>query len=618
MSYLVLARKYRPKAFSEVAGQDVVTRTLRGAIAEERVGHAYLFFGPRGTGKTTSARLFAKALNCETGPTDDPCGTCERCVSYDAGTEPDLIEIDAASNTGVDHVRSLRDQAGYVPLKARFKVFLIDEVHMLSKAAFNALLKTLEEPPPHVKFLFATTELHKVPDTVVSRCQVLRLSPLSEEQIRGRLNEVFELEGIQAEEGVAAEIARRARGGMRDALSLADQLLALVGREPKVADTERLAGEGSAEAIEAVLDAVLAGDKPRLLGALPAREGDEPAFLDATLDYLRSAMLLRLVGEDAPMLAETASPAARTRMAERASAFGADRLELVLQELLHARERMGPIHMRAHARLVLETTLLDLCRPEATMPINELIRRLEALEGRATGAAHDPGMAPPGPPADARTGGGGSQPAPSPSGAAGPKAPTAAAPMPEAAAPVAVAAAPKAPPAAPAGGPSSAGNGPVPIEELRSAPVQAAPAPGPAPRTALGAAAQVPPEPKGGRKPASVAPRVQTNSTHDQWEGFLAELGKRSEELAAVAAKKAQLVRSAGGVAPMKFRGLSAEEQKRLESPAGRRAIEEAFRATSGDGVRLKLEIHDASTGSAAGDPFTEHIRLLFNGRIEG
>jgi DNA polymerase-3 subunit gamma/tau len=395
MSYLVLARKYRPTAFADVAGQEVVTRTLRGAIAEARIGHAYLFFGPRGTGKTTSARLFAKALNCEKGPIEEPCGTCDRCLSYDAGTEPDLIEIDAASNTGVDHVRNLRDQAGYVPLKARFKVFLIDEVHMLSKAAFNALLKTLEEPPPHVKFLFATTELHKVPDTVVSRCQVLRLSPLSEEQIVGRLDEVFQLEGVEAEAGVSAEIARRARGGMRDALSLADQLLALVGRTPKVEDTARLAGEGSTESIEAVLDAILAEDKVGLLKALPAREGDEPAFLDAVLGYLRSAMLLRLIGEDAPMVASSASPEAKKAMSERASKFGAERLELVLQELLHARERMGPIHMRAHARLILESSLLDLCSAAATMPVEQLVQRLEALEGRlaAGGSAPPSGVA---------------------------------------------------------------------------------------------------------------------------------------------------------------------------------------------------------------------------------
>ena len=378
MSYLVLARKYRPRTFAEVAGQDVVTRTLRGAIAEDRVGHAYLFFGPRGTGKTTSARLFAKALNCEEGPTDEPCGVCARCLAYDAGTEADLIEIDAASNTSVDHVRGLRDQASYVPLAARFKVFLIDEVHMLSKSAFNALLKTLEEPPPHVKFLFATTELHKVPDTVVSRCQVLRLSALSESEIQARLDEVFAAEQIEAEEGVTAQIARLARGGMRDALSLADQLLAQVGRKPRLADTERLAGEGTNEAVEAVLGAILQADPPGLLAALPAREGEEPAFLDALLGYVRTALVLALVGEDAPMAAGAASAESRARMAALAKSFGAGRVELMLQELLHARERMGPVHMRAHARLVLETTLLDLCRPEATMPVEEMCRRLEA------------------------------------------------------------------------------------------------------------------------------------------------------------------------------------------------------------------------------------------------
>ena len=311
MSYLVLARKYRPRSFAEVAGQDVVTRTLQGAIAEDRIGHAYLFHGPRGTGKTTSARLYAKALNCAKGPIAEPCGVCERCLAFDAGTEADLIEIDAASNTGVDHVRALRDQAAYVPLSARFKVFLVDEVHMLSKAAFNALLKTLEEPPPHVKFLFATTELHKVPDTVVSRCQVLQLSPLTEELIRGRLDEVFAQEGIAAGEGVTAELARRARGGIRDALSLADQLLALVGREPTFEDMQRLAGDDSAEIVRAVIAAVLAGDKRQLLTALPEREGDEPALLDALRDHLRTAVVLALVGPDAPMAAQRRGAEAR-------------------------------------------------------------------------------------------------------------------------------------------------------------------------------------------------------------------------------------------------------------------------------------------------------------------
>ena len=553
-----------------------MTRTLRGAIAEGRVGHAYLFFGPRGTGKTTSARLFAKALNCENGPAAEPCGKCERCLSYDAGTEPDLIEIDAASNTGVEHVRSLRDQAGYVPLKARFKVFLVDEVHMLSKPAFNALLKTLEEPPAHVKFLFATTELHKVPDTVVSRCQVLRLSPLTEEQIRSRLDEVFELEGIEAEDGVTAEIARRARGGMRDALSLADQLLALVGRTPRVADTARLAGEGSADAIEAVLDAMLASDRPRLLAALPGRQGDEAAFLDATLDYLRGAMLLRLVGEDAPMLAEQASPEVKARMIERASAFGAERLELVLQELLHARERMGPIHMRAHARLILETTLLDLCAPEATMPLPELISRLEALEQRAGGA---PQARPSARPRERRPEPGPAAPDPSPA------TPPAASPKPQAEPPKAAAPAP---------------------EPERSIKPSAPPA---------GVAARRAPQapPRGG---AHAAQPVQTNSTQDLWDGFLNELARRSAPLAEITAKRARLVRGAAGVAPLGYRGLTEREQALLESPEGRRAVTDAFAAVHSGGLRLKVEIHGAGRG--ADDAFTEEVRALFDGKVEG
>ena len=233
MSYLVLARKYRPRTFAEVAGQEVLTKTLQGAIREGRVGHAYLFTGPRGTGKTTSARVFAKALNCEKGPTIDPCGVCERCAAVDSGSDVDVVEIDAASNTGVENIRDLREQAAYTPMRARFKIFIVDEVHMLSKGAFNALLKTLEEPPAHVKFLFATTELNKVPDTILSRCQVLRLSLFSEELIAKRLTQIFEFENVRAASGVALGLARLAHGSMRDALSITDQLLALVGQEPR-------------------------------------------------------------------------------------------------------------------------------------------------------------------------------------------------------------------------------------------------------------------------------------------------------------------------------------------------------------------------------------------------
>jgi len=585
MSYLVLARKYRPRTFAEVAGQDVVTRTLRGAIAEDRVGHAYLFFGPRGTGKTTSARLFAKALNCEQGPTDDPCGTCARCQAYDAGVEADLIEIDAASNTSVDHVRGLRDQASYVPLAARFKVFLIDEVHMLSKSAFNALLKTLEEPPPHVKFLFATTELHKVPDTVVSRCQVLRLSALSEAEIQARLDEVFEAEQIEAEQGVTAQIARLARGGMRDALSLADQLLAQVGRTPRLADTERLAGEGTNDAVEAVLGAILQADPPGLLAALPAREGEEPAFLDALLGYVRTALVLALVGEDAPMAAGAASSESRARMAALAKSFGAGRVELMLQELLHARERMGPVHMRAHARLVLETTLLDLCRPEATMPVEEMCRRLEALEARLGGAPRSSAPSPATPPPRA--------PAPAPAPPQAPPAPQGAAPSSEA----------YVPPSQRAGRARPAG------------PPQAA-----APATTAQAEVRVQPSPERrppsarDRRAAGSTSRVQTNSTADRWTGLLQELGRSSRDLAGLLSKKGELVRESNSVAPLKVRGLTEPELALMERPDSRASIEAAFRAVSGEEVALKLEIH---RGGASADGFTQEITELFGGRVE-
>ncbi|MEM7516326.1 MAG: DNA polymerase III subunit gamma/tau, partial [Planctomycetota bacterium] len=384
MAYVVLARKYRPRTFEEVAGQDVSSGVLRGAIAEERVGHAYLFSGPRGTGKTTTARIFAKALNCEKGPTPEPCGVCDRCVAADAGNDVDIVEIDAASHTGVDSVRELRDQAAYMPLRARYKIYIIDEVHMLSRAAFNALLKTLEEPPPHVKFLFATTEPHKVIDTVLSRCQQLRLSSLPERTITTRLDEIFAAEKVEAEEGVTAELARLARGGMRDALSLADQLLALVGSKPRRDDIERLASGAASGGIDAILDALEAADRSAVLAALPSSEGDETELLENLLRKLRVGLLAVLVGTEHAALVAGEEVGAQTESvadeaaAARAKRLGPQRIELWLTELVHARERM--LKLPTQSRLLFELCLLDLCRPELSLPIGELVARLDALE----------------------------------------------------------------------------------------------------------------------------------------------------------------------------------------------------------------------------------------------
>src|SRR5687768_5795056 len=229
MSYLVLARKWRPRRFAELVGQEHVVKALTNALESGRVHHAFLFTGTRGVGKTTIARIFAKSLNCERGTSADPCGECAACRDIDAGRYVDLLEIDAASHTGIDNVRHLIDNAQYLPSRGRYKVYLIDEVHMLSKAAFNALLKTLEEPPEHVKFLFATTDPEKLLVTVLSRCLQFNLKRLDEAQIGGQITKILEAEGIDAEAGAIRQLSKAADGSLRDGLSLLDQAIAYTG-----------------------------------------------------------------------------------------------------------------------------------------------------------------------------------------------------------------------------------------------------------------------------------------------------------------------------------------------------------------------------------------------------
>src|SRR5690242_7751839 len=236
MGYLVLARKWRPQTFHDMTGQEHVVRTIANAIKADRVAHAYLFCGPRGVGKTTAARLLAKALNCEKGPTADPCGVCQACTEIAAGTSVDVAEIDDASNNGVENVREIRENAKYQPQRDRHKIYIIDEVHMLSSAAFNALLKTLEEPPGHVKFIFATTEPHKLPDTILSRCQRHNFRRIPAKRMLERLQEICKAEGAALSDRSLSMVVRQAEGGMRDALSLLDQILSACG--PSATDEE--------------------------------------------------------------------------------------------------------------------------------------------------------------------------------------------------------------------------------------------------------------------------------------------------------------------------------------------------------------------------------------------
>lgn len=298
MSYQVLARKWRPRKFSELVGQEHVVRALTNALDSGRMHHAYLFTGTRGVGKTTIARIFAKSLNCERGESADPCGECAVCTAVDAGRFVDLLEIDAASNTGVDDVREVIENAQYAPSRGRFKVYLVDEVHMLSKPAFNALLKTLEEPPPHVKFLLATTDPQKLPVTVLSRCLKFNLKRLLPEQISGQMRHILGAEAIEFEDEAIVELAHAADGSLRDGLSLLDQAIAYGGGALRAGDVRAMLGSVERGQVLGVLEALAAGDGAALMAESDRIASFSPDFggvLDDLATVLHRIQLMQLV-----------------------------------------------------------------------------------------------------------------------------------------------------------------------------------------------------------------------------------------------------------------------------------------------------------------------------------
>ncbi len=318
MSYQALARKWRPRRFADMVGQEHVRRALGNALAGDRLHHAYLFTGTRGVGKTTVARLFAKALNCEQGVSAEPCGECAACVAIDGGRFMDLIEVDAASRTGVDDTRDLLENVQYAPTQGRYKVYLIDEVHMFSKSSFNALLKTLEEPPPHIKFLLATTDPQKIPATILSRCLQFNLRALTPEQVAGQLTRVLQAEQIAPDAAAVELLARAAAGSMRDALSLLDQALAHGGGQLEADAVRAMLGTLDRSHAPRLLDALADGDGPALLAALAeanAQAADPGAVLDDLLRLLHQIALCQAV--PGAVLAADADPGVVQALAAR-------------------------------------------------------------------------------------------------------------------------------------------------------------------------------------------------------------------------------------------------------------------------------------------------------------
>lgn len=377
VGYTVVARRYRPQRFEDVVGQDHVVQALRNAIRLNRVTHAYLFAGTRGVGKTSIARIFAKCLNCVKGPTEEPCLTCDICQAIAVGQDVDVIEIDGASNNGVEAVRELRQNASLRPSRARFKIYYIDEVHMLSTGAFNALLKTLEEPPEHVKFFFATTEANKIPITVLSRCQRYDFAGISPEQVVESLAEICALEHIEAEAEALRIVARRSGGSMRDAQSLLEQLLSS-GVDRLTAElVHRMLGTASDERLLDLVEALADRDPAGALGQLDqaASKGVQPVDLLAGLvDFLRDAMILAAGAEGSLLVA---TPRQRPRLQSVVDRWSLDGILAALQILSETR---GRLRGSPYGRLLVEMALVRMARLSHLGDMTDFVQRLTALE----------------------------------------------------------------------------------------------------------------------------------------------------------------------------------------------------------------------------------------------
>lgn len=380
MSYQVFARKWRPQVFGDVVGQGHITRTLQNAISTNRLAHAFLFSGPRGVGKTTTARILAKALNCKEGPTPTPCGVCDPCRETAAGTSVDVIEIDGASNRGIEHIRELRETVKYAPVGGKYKVYVIDEVHMLTNEAFNALLKTLEEPPPHVIFIFATTEPQKIPATIHSRCQRYGFKRIALTEIASKLREIMDKEGIKVSDQGLNLIARAAEGSMRDSQSLLDQAVSYSGMEIRNEDLQAILGAVAQETLKIFADGLLSRDASALLrqiDTLLEQGQDMRQFLAGVVEHIRNLIITRIAKDAGPIIELPAADLETIK--QQASGADTERLVMLFDSLSRTLEEM---RWSPHQRFTLEVGLVKACSVATLKPLGEVLERMKSLEAQ--------------------------------------------------------------------------------------------------------------------------------------------------------------------------------------------------------------------------------------------
>ena len=524
-----LYRKYRPQVFEDVVGQEHIERTIKNAIEQDKVSHAYLFTGPRGTGKTTTARLLAKALLCENGPTADPDGTCEDCELIAAGEHPDVYELDAASRTGVENVREeIIGRVQFAPTRGRYKVYIIDEVHMLSTAAFNALLKTLEEPPSHVVFILATTDPQKVPETIHSRCQRFDFRRISTEAMVSRLGAICTAENVEFEGEALELIAHRAEGGMRNALTSLEQLIAFGDGAVTMEVAERMLGAVDSTDLADIVRAVGARDAAacfRWVAEYVETGADMAQFVGNLAEHMRNMYVMAVAGADVVL---DVSESTRRELADELPLFGPDRLARLLEVL---GDVASDLKTSTNPRLTFEIALTRMVRPESDTTLEALAERIEQLERQLAGAALVATSPAPAAPASVPAAAA-SVPATTPAAAASAVSAPAAVPAP-AAAPVGSPAAPEPAPAVPAEAPDVAApvaSQPVPAPAPAPTPAASAPAasaPEPEPAPAVPAAPQSAPTAASGAVPPEMAATLgNAASLQRLWAGVLASLKK--------------------------------------------------------------------------------------------